>query len=67
MDEIRELVEKRLEYIRQEIKFASVLVNDPCNGRFWQGKVTAFDGELGEVQFLNKLLENLETLESEEK
>lgn len=67
MDEIILYITKRLEYLKGETLHAEQsLVNEAEFGRFWEGKLAAINGAVGEVQSLNKLLEMIRDLKKED-
>lgn len=58
-------IEHRLDYIRNEAEQGKNRMQDPCHKQFWEGKVSAHEGVLGEINFLEKLLKQIKENKNE--
>lgn len=56
----KEMIRNRLASMLVEIQRGERLTTDVLIGKFWQGKLSALNGQNGEQKFLEDLLDELE-------
>lgn len=65
MKELKQMVFERLEYRKQELTDARILMNqgEVTRREFWKGREISLNGTTGEIPFLEKLLKVIEEKE----
>lgn len=61
-DEIKMLILNRIEHLKKEVEHGKSMINNPFNGKFWSGRVASIEGYDGELEFLQRLMEEGERL-----
>lgn len=57
-DELRKKLLSRIDHLKTEVEHGrKLMINNPYNGKVWEGRVSAIEGVDGEIKFLEKLLE----------
>lgn len=54
-NEIKELVQKRIKFVKEMIANGKEQVKKPYTQQHWTGYLAALEGQVGELQFLEKL------------
>lgn len=60
ISEIKQKIEKRLEYVNNEIAYVNGDLGNVCKYHHYRGYLQGLDGTFGEKQFLTKLLDFIE-------
>ena len=57
--EIKDAVQHRIAFVKQIRDIGKLRIEEPYNKEHWVGYLAALDGEVGELQFLEKLYKRL--------
>lgn len=57
--ELKEVVSKRIAFVKQMRDIGKLRVEEPYTKEHWQGYLAAIEGEVGELKFLEKLYKSM--------
>ena len=56
---IKEMLASRISFVKQMRDIGKLRVEEPYTKEHWQGYLSALDGQVGELQFLEKLYKTI--------
>ena len=59
LKEIKDAIQHRIAFVKQIRDIGKLRIEEPYTKEHWQGYLAALDGEVGELQFLEKLYKRL--------